>query len=121
MAVIHMQDLVVGQKMAISMALHPEAAHLVYGTIFKMATNGKLIWVVLHSTARTVLMAVHGTNLGHYLEASLIQASDGNLYGAAPSGGTFGDGTVFQISTNGLLAVPTLVSRLRRKLIHWTA
>ena len=38
------------------------------------------------------------------LEASLIQASDGNLYGVAP-GGTFGPGTVFQVSTNGLLAV----------------
>lgn len=72
------------------------------GTIFKMATNGKLIWVVSFN-------GTNGSNGGYgtpaFLEASLIQASDGNLYGVAPSGGTFGDGTVFQISTNGLLAV----------------
>lgn len=72
------------------------------GTVFKMATNGNLIWVVSFN-------GTNGSNGGYgipaFLEASLIQASDGNLYGVAPSGGTFGDGTVFQINTNGLLAV----------------
>jgi len=72
------------------------------GTVFKMSTNGNLIWAVSFNST-------NGSNGGYgipaFLEASLIQASDGNLYGVAPSGGTFGDGTVFQISTNGLLAV----------------
>jgi uncharacterized repeat protein (TIGR03803 family) len=35
----------------------------------------------------------------------LVQASDGNLYGATEDGGTNGDGTVFRISTNGAEAV----------------
>ena len=72
------------------------------GTVFKMATNGNLIWAVSFN-------GTNGSNAGYgipaFLEAPLIQASDGNLYGVTPSGGTFGDGTVFQISTNGLLTV----------------
>jgi uncharacterized repeat protein (TIGR03803 family) len=72
------------------------------GTVFKMATNGNLIWAVS-------LNGTNGSNAGYgipaFLEAPLIQASDGNLYGVTPSGGTFGAGTVFQISTNGLLTV----------------
>jgi uncharacterized repeat protein (TIGR03803 family) len=72
------------------------------GTVFKMATNGSLIWAVSFN-------GTNGSNAGYgipaFLEAPLIQASDGNLYGVTPSGGGFGDGTVFQISTNGLLAI----------------
>jgi uncharacterized repeat protein (TIGR03803 family) len=72
------------------------------GTVFKMATNGNLIWAVS-------LNGTNGSNAGYgipaFLEAPLIQASDGNLYGVTPSGGTFGAGTVFQISTNGFLTV----------------
>ena len=32
-----------------------------------------------------------------------MQASDGNLYGTTADGGTNGDGTVFRITTNGVL------------------
>lgn len=35
--------------------------------------------------------------------AGLIQAADGNLYGAATNGGAHSDGTVFKIITSGLL------------------
>ena len=73
-----------------------------YGTVFKMATNGSLIWAVSFN-------GTNGSNAGYgipaFLEAPLIQASDGYLYGVAPAGGAFDDGTVFQISTNGLLTV----------------
>ncbi len=35
--------------------------------------------------------------------AELVQATDGNLYGTTSQGGVGGQGTVFQITTNGLL------------------
>ena len=55
-----------------------------------MAANGTL----------TSLMSFNGTN-GNYPEGALIQASDGNLYGATAQGGLYGDGTIFGASTNG--------------------
>lgn len=69
------------------------------GTIFKFSTNGVL----------TVLYAFYGTN-GSY-PSSIIQGTDGRLYGATLSGGAYtnvsagigtpGYGTLFGISTNG--------------------
>jgi uncharacterized repeat protein (TIGR03803 family) len=38
----------------------------------------------------------------------LIQASDGNFYGTTTYGGPHGGGTVFQVTTNGVLT--TLVA-----------
>src|SRR5262249_39586564 len=35
-------------------------------------------------------------------QASLIQAHGGMLYGTSPQGGTFGNGTIFKISTGGI-------------------
>lgn len=35
--------------------------------------------------------------------AGLVQGSDGNLYGIAEYGGTFGNGTIFKVSTSGVL------------------
>ena len=43
-----------------------------------------------------------------YPSAGLVQGSDGNFYGTTQYGGASGDGTVFQVTTNGTLA--TLVS-----------
>ena len=72
------------------------------GTVFKMTTNGNIIWSIPFN-------GTNGSNGGYgipfFLEASLIQATDGHLYGVAPSGGVSGDGTVFQITTNGILTV----------------
>ena len=69
------------------------------GTIFKLATNGTQI----------VLASFSGTN-GAYPEAPLVQGVDGNFYGTAAYGGTNnlsygGDGTVFKVTTNGVLTV----------------
>jgi uncharacterized repeat protein (TIGR03803 family) len=65
-----------------------------------MATNG--ILTILHSFTGGV-DGDPGTDLaGNNPLASLIQASDGNLYGTTHGGGAFGDGTVFQITTNGV-------------------
>jgi uncharacterized repeat protein (TIGR03803 family) len=65
------------------------------GTIFKITTNGAL----------TTLYSFTGGSDGSSPVAALIQASDGNLYGTtAYGGGAYGgDGTVFQITTNGTL------------------
>jgi len=35
----------------------------------------------------------------------LVQATDGNLHGTTGSGGVYGNGTVFHISTSGTLSV----------------
>lgn len=63
------------------------------GTVFKMTTSGSP-YVVLYSFAG-------GTSDGSQPYASLIQASDGNLYGTTTVGGTHSLGTVFKITTGG--------------------
>ena len=67
------------------------------GTIFKMTTNGVLVWSV----------SFNKTN-GRRPVSGLVQGSDGTLYGTTPSGGANdlgigGGGTVFAITTNGVL------------------
>jgi uncharacterized repeat protein (TIGR03803 family) len=74
-----------------------------YGTVFKLATNGTL----------TTLMSFNNTN-GANPQAGLVQDPDGNFYGTTSYGGAYtnqsvlGNGTVFQLKTNGTLT--TLVS-----------
>jgi uncharacterized repeat protein (TIGR03803 family) len=73
--------------------------HGSFGTVFKLATNGTY----------TVLASFSGTN-GAYPQAGLVAGSNGNFYGTTSYGGTNdttngGDGTVFRITTNGLLSV----------------
>jgi len=48
------------------------------------------------------LLSFNGTD-GGYSTASLIQGSDGSLYGTASDGGTYNGGTVFRITTSGTL------------------
>jgi uncharacterized repeat protein (TIGR03803 family) len=68
------------------------------GTVFKLATNGALVASV----------SFNGTN-GAFPHAGLMQAADGNLYGTTESGGAYtnelgaGCGTVFKLTTNGVL------------------
>jgi uncharacterized repeat protein (TIGR03803 family) len=50
----------------------------------------------------TSLLSFDGTN-GAGPVSSLIQGTDGNFYGTTPSGGTYGDGTVFEITPGGTL------------------
>jgi len=62
------------------------------GTIFQVSTNGTF----------NTLYTFTGGNDGSGPDAGLIQGIDGNLYGTATYGGnTSGDGTIFQVSTNG--------------------
>lgn len=63
------------------------------GTVFKISTNG----------AFTSLVSFDDTN-GENPQAALVQAADGEFYGTTVNGGTNGGwGTVFEITTNGLL------------------
>jgi uncharacterized repeat protein (TIGR03803 family) len=65
------------------------------GTVFKITTAGVL----------TVLYNFIGAPDGVSPQGSLIQASDGNLYGMASGGGANNGGTVFKITTAGVLTV----------------
>jgi uncharacterized repeat protein (TIGR03803 family) len=74
------------------------------GVIYRLSTNGAL----------TVLASFNGTN-GSMPFAGLIEGSDGDLYGTTAYGGTgfnglpqSGSGTVFKVTTNGLLTNITL-------------
>jgi uncharacterized repeat protein (TIGR03803 family) len=63
------------------------------GTIFRVSSNGEF----------TSLFSFDGTNGSRPL-ASLIQGTDGNLYGTTAFGGTSGDhGTIFRITLGGIL------------------
>jgi len=64
------------------------------GTIFRIRLDGTG-FATLHSFDED------GAR-GLFPEASLVQASDGWLYGTARDGGEFGWGTVFRISTSGV-------------------
>jgi uncharacterized repeat protein (TIGR03803 family) len=62
------------------------------GTVFKTNTSGST-YTVLHS------FGASGGGSEPY--GSLVQATDGNLYGTTTLGGTNGLGTVFKITTSG--------------------
>jgi len=64
-----------------------------YGTVFKLNSDG---------TGYNGLYSFGGSGGdGASPAAGLVQGTDGALYGTAQSGGTFGDGTVFKLNTNG--------------------
>lgn len=63
------------------------------GTVFKIATNG----------LATLLHAFTGGADGGDVESALVQWTDGSFYGTTRGGGVYGSGTVFKITTNGVL------------------
>jgi uncharacterized repeat protein (TIGR03803 family) len=64
-----------------------------WGTVFQLTTNGSI----------KTLYSFTGNSDGGNPGAGLLQGNDGNFYGMTPSGGTNGNGTIFQITTNGQL------------------
>ncbi len=60
------------------------------GTVFKLAPDGSS-FSLLHS---------FNYSDGYYPNASLIQGSDGTLYGTTPQGGQYGAGTVFKLASD---------------------
>lgn len=69
-----------------------------YGTIFKFTPAGKL--TTLHS------FCLNSACLdGAFPYASLVQGTDGKLYGTAANGGAHGGGTIYRITPAGSLSV----------------
>jgi uncharacterized repeat protein (TIGR03803 family) len=63
-----------------------------FGTVFRMTPTVRI----------TTLYSFQGApNDGAYPNSGLVQATDGNLYGATGGGGTQGFGSLFQISIDG--------------------
>jgi len=67
-----------------------------YGTVFKITSGGTL-------TTLYNFCVSSGCPDGSIPEDPLVQGTDGNLYGTTFSGGTFGKGTIFSITTAGVL------------------
>jgi uncharacterized repeat protein (TIGR03803 family) len=72
------------------------------GTVFRMKTDGS-VFTVLHAfTAMGTKSSGISTNSDGAEPESELVLSDNTLYGTAAIGGTFGNGTVFALNTNGL-------------------
>jgi uncharacterized repeat protein (TIGR03803 family) len=74
------------------------AASNVLGTVF-----GRVLFAGVPGVGLNNLYSFTGGNDGAGPVGGLVLGSDGCLYGATASGGTNGYGTVFKISTNGVL------------------
>jgi len=66
-----------------------------YGVVYTISPRGNL----------TVLHSMNGSTDGGIPYAGLVQATDGNFYGANSTGGEFGFGTIFMITTQGDFSV----------------
>src|ERR1035441_6381641 len=70
------------------------------GTVFKLSSNG----VLTNLYSFGLIHDIHGTPLdGANPQTALAQGSDGYFYGTTYYGGTNDAGTVFKISTNGVM------------------
>ena len=77
-----------------------------YGTTLAGGTNGDgVIFKITPSGNLTVLHSMNAATDGYNPNAGLVQATDGNLYGANTYGGSLGDGTLFKITTKGSFSV----------------
>lgn len=65
-----------------------------YGTIFKVATDGKL----------TVIKQLSPAD-GTYPYSDIIQAKDGNYYGTCSGGGQYNAGVIFKVTKSGVYSI----------------
>ena len=68
------------------------------GTVFSITLQGHV--TILHSFGDGTVPSD-----GSAPVAPLLQGSDGNFYGTTPSGGTAGKGTIFKISSAGVMSI----------------
>ena len=77
-----------------------------YGITYAGGTNSAgVAFKVTPAGAETVLWSFGGGTDGSYPTGSLTLGNDGNFYGLANSGGTNGEGTIFQITPSGIETV----------------
>jgi uncharacterized repeat protein (TIGR03803 family) len=65
------------------------------GTVFKVTPSGTLTTLYV--------FGVGNCNIGCGSEGGLVQGNDGNFYGITTIGGGYGNGTVFKITTGGVI------------------
>ncbi len=71
-----------------------------FGTVFRITTNGALTTLYSFGT----IQDTSGNALdGAYPDAGLISGGDGYYYGTTSQGGRYNNGTLFRITTNGIL------------------
>jgi uncharacterized repeat protein (TIGR03803 family) len=75
------------------------------GSVFRVTTNGDL----------TTLASFNFTSTGQYPQSGLIRGNDGTFYGTTVFGGPSinNDGTLFRVTTNGVLTVVASFGNLR--------
>jgi uncharacterized repeat protein (TIGR03803 family) len=81
--------------------------HSGYGSSGEQFVMDNVTVVTTPPTPTAVLYSFNGPDGGN-AAAGLVQGADGNFYGTTQYGGTYNNGTVFRLTTNGLLS--TLVS-----------
>jgi uncharacterized repeat protein (TIGR03803 family) len=70
-----------------------------YGNTLQGGASGDgIVFKLTLSGTETILHAFAGSSDGANPEATLVQGSDGNLYGSTAAGGTKGDGTFFKVA-----------------------
>jgi len=77
-----------------------------YGTTAQGgANNSGVVFKITPSGVLTVLHDFNGTTDGSRPNAGLVQATDGNFYGTAASGGSDNFGTIYRINSKGSFSV----------------
>ncbi len=78
------------------------SGNTLYGTTMSGGSKGNgVIFKVNTDASGFTVLHTFGPNQGAQLASRLTLSPDGTLYGAAVTGGTNNDGTVFKVSTNG--------------------
>jgi uncharacterized repeat protein (TIGR03803 family) len=82
---------------------------LYYGTTFRGGTNdaGTVFKMTADGTLTTLLSLTSANANGNNPPDGLVLGADGNLYGVNYSGGTYGAGTIFKLTHNGIFSFIT--------------
>jgi uncharacterized repeat protein (TIGR03803 family) len=88
----------------LSMSMEPSWGKSSYALLFLLVITA----IALPAQTFTSLASFNGTNGALPVSMSLVQGTDGNLYGTAPDGGANAGGTVFKVTPAG--TVTTLYS-----------